>query len=58
MDFAASVAVIGRRWWVALAAFLATLAATGLVYSSIPKEYVSTAVLGSDDADYGRHGGR
>jgi hypothetical protein len=45
MDFAASVAVVGRHWIVAILAFLSTLALTAMVYTSIPKVYVSTAVL-------------
>ncbi|MFC0438626.1 hypothetical protein [Kutzneria buriramensis] len=45
MDFWQTVLVLGRRWYVALPAFLLALVAAGGIYLTIPVTYTSTAVL-------------
>ncbi|GAA2997280.1 hypothetical protein [Streptosporangium longisporum] len=45
MDFWGTVLIVTRRWYVALPAFLLSLAAAVGVYSTIPTPYVSNAVL-------------
>ena len=45
MDFWQTVHVIFRRWYITLPAFLAALGLAGLVYGSVPTQYVSTSVL-------------
>ena len=45
MDFAATIGVLVSRWYVAVAAFVLTLGISGMVYASVPVQYVSTSVL-------------
>jgi hypothetical protein len=45
MDFWLTVKVVIRRWYIAFPAFLAALGVAGLVYMSVPTQYVSTSVL-------------
>ncbi|GAA4589158.1 hypothetical protein GCM10023194_42700 [Planotetraspora phitsanulokensis] len=45
MDFWGTVLVLFRRWYITLPAFVLALGATLAVYSSVPTNYVSNAVL-------------
>jgi hypothetical protein len=45
MDFWQTVMVLFRRWYITVPAFLAALGVAGLVYTSVPTQYVSTSVL-------------
>ena len=45
MDFWQTVQVVFRRWYITFPAFLAALGVAGLVYGSVPTQYVSTSVL-------------
>jgi hypothetical protein len=45
MDFWQTVKVVIRRWYLTFPAFLAALGVAGLVYMSVPTQYVSTSVL-------------
>jgi hypothetical protein len=45
MDFWQTVLVLGRRWYVALPAFLLAVAVAGGIYLTIPVTYSSSAVL-------------
>ena len=45
MDFWQTVQVVFRRWYITFPAFLAALGLAGLVYGSVPTQYVSTSVL-------------
>ncbi|MFI9380533.1 hypothetical protein [Kutzneria sp. NPDC052558] len=45
MDFWQTVLVLGRRWYVAVPAFLLAVAAAGGIYLTVPVTYTSTSVL-------------
>lgn len=45
MDFWATINVLFRRWYVAVPILLLTIGATAAMYSSIPKRYVTHAVV-------------
>jgi hypothetical protein len=45
MDFWQTVQVVFRRWYITFPAFLAALGVAGLVYGSVPTQYVSTSML-------------
>src|SRR5215211_3732921 len=45
VDFWQTVKVVFRRWYITFPAFLAALGVAGLVYGSVPTQYVSTSVL-------------
>src|SRR3954451_23072756 len=45
MDFWQTVLVVFRRWYITVPAFLAAVGVAGLVYGSVPTQYVSTSML-------------
>jgi hypothetical protein len=45
MDFWQTVQVVFRRWYITFPAFLAALGLAGVVYGSVPTQYVSASVL-------------
>ena len=45
MDFWQTVMVVFRRWYITFPAFLAAVGVAGLVYGSVPTQYVSTSLL-------------
>ena len=45
MDFWQTAMVVFRRWYITFPAFLGAIGVAGLVYGSVPTQYVSTSVL-------------